>query len=150
MSFLPLCSFYNGRKKWPVVILEREVTDRRHKPQTWPSVLCLQHVSLSLFFFSSYISPVMNPGTLTSHTHTHSRLCIFSRGSSRGHNVIIHSCTHSPQALSCNYSGEESTCLSEMVLLWWAKKIPIPYLLPEPTLMRGFKARRRPRRVERV
>ncbi len=24
-------------------------------------------------------------------------------------------------ALSCNYSGEESTCLSKMVLLWWVK-----------------------------
>ncbi|KAL1252022.1 hypothetical protein QQF64_019818 [Cirrhinus molitorella] len=82
----PPCSFYNGRKKWPVVILElgwREVTDRRHKPKpghlfsvfnTSP-VLSIQQAEGRE---PHLLSPVVNPGTLTSLAHIRVCLSAFS------------------------------------------------------------------------
>ncbi len=66
---------------------------------------CLQYVSLSHSLDSAgwgkgnaSTQPSREPGD-TYLTRTLSRLpqCAFSRGSSRGQNEIIHSCTHSPQ-----------------------------------------------------
>ncbi len=77
----PPCSFYNGRKKWPVVILElgwREVTDRRLKPKP-DHLFSVFNTSLSLILSIQQaegrephlLSPVVNPGTLTSLAHFH-------------------------------------------------------------------------------
>lgn len=77
----PPCSFYNGRKKWPVVILElgwREVTDRRLKPKP-DHLFSVFNTSLSLILSIQQaegrephlLSPVVNPRTLTSLTHIH-------------------------------------------------------------------------------
>lgn len=90
----------------------------------------------SVFNMSLFLSTlVMNPGTLTSFAHNRVCLCVhtLSRGLSLGQNVIIHSCTHSPQR--CHVitvlRSQRASAKWFYYGVYRGKKCRIPKLLPQ-------------------
>lgn len=123
-------SFYNGHKSGHLLFLSG-AEGRWQTRETNPNLAICFLSSARLFlplsvFFVQQTQPSHEPmNTYLTHTQSCLPLCAHTlpgpRSRSKCDYTLLHPLT---TALSCNYSGEESACSSEMVLLWhiWGEK----------------------------